>query len=75
MDVFVNSNVFALVGLLAMGTMALAIVLIVQSLQLRDWRRRALIAESECKQMYTLYGPHEIGNRNVSTTPQGARQS
>jgi hypothetical protein len=58
MDVFVYSNVFALVGLLTMGTAALIIILIIQSLQLRDWRKRALIAESECKQMYSLYGPH-----------------
>lgn len=60
-------DVFALVGLLTMGMVALTIVLLIQSIHLRDWRKRALIAESECKQMYTLYGPHSKGTRNVAT--------
>lgn len=48
---------YAVMFLLLATVICQTIVTIAQTVRLQDWKRRAIIAETECKHMAELYGP------------------
>lgn len=47
--------------IMLVGVFVEAALIIFQALELREWKRRAIMAESECKHMNAVYGPHHKG--------------
>jgi hypothetical protein len=47
--------------IMLVGVLVEAALIIFQAFELREWKRRAITAESECKVMNAIYGPHHKG--------------
>lgn len=48
-------------AIMLIGVILEAAAIIVQAIEIRDWKRRAITAETECKHMNAVYGPHHKG--------------
>lgn len=50
---------YVVMSILLMGVICQTILIGLQTYRLRDWKHRAIIAETECKQMAEIYGPNK----------------